>query len=257
MIRKNMTRLAAAAAFVALFAGVANAAVVLNDNFDSYTTGSLVGQGGWLQTGATATNPIQVVGVGADNAASLITSGQDVYKALSASIPHVDGDAVHTSLSLVVTAAQAAGDYFAHLSDPVATTSTFYQRLHARSSGAGYQLGMAEISGGTITYGTQVLDFNTEYDVDVLWNFVAGADNDTFAVTVNDLPYLTHTWTSATDEPAQITAANFRQGTAANAPTLQVDNYIVEGVAAVPEPASVTLLALGAVALLRRRRRAA
>jgi len=231
----------------------ASATVVLNENFDGYTNGTLSGQGGWTATAAAAT-PMQVAGA-ADKFVQLGTSGQDEYKALSTALPHFDGNVIHTSLAVNVSAAQAAGDYFAHVSDPVATTTNFYQRLFARSSGAGYQIGLVDTSGtgSTITYGTTVLNFNQEYDVDINWTVVPGLINDTFALTVDSSPYLNHIWTSTSvAEPGNISAANLRQGAAANAATVQVDDYLVEG--QIPEPASLGLLATVAVLSLRRRK---
>ena len=234
--------------------GTARAAVVLSDNFDTYTDGDLVGQGGWTITGTSVVNPIQVSG-GADNVASLVATGQDAYKAFTAPVTKNDGESLATSMTVNVSAASAAGDYFTHLSSPAGTTNNFYQRLFARSSDTGFQLGLVDTSGtgSVITYGTAVLPFATDHDVDVTWNFVpGGTNNDTFTVTVNGTPYLTHTWTStAISEPTTIEAFNFRQGGSTSGPTLTVDDVVVD---AVPEPAAVALIGLASVGLLRRRR---
>ena len=255
---RSLLAVAAAAAAVGLSTSAARAAVVFNDTFDTYTNGNLVGQGNWQQTGTTATTPIQVAGA-ADKFAAVGTSGQDIYKAFTDGVKHVDGENLTTSVEVTITAAQATGDYFVHLSDPVATSTNFYQRLFARSSGAGYQLGLLGSSGtgSATTFGTDVLNFDQTYDVDIDWKFLAGAQNDTFDVTVDGAPYLTHTWNSTSvQEPDQITAANLRQGAAASAPTAQVDNIAINGTTLVPEPASFSLLAGGTLlAALRRRRR--
>jgi trimeric autotransporter adhesin len=255
-------------------AGSAFAAPVLTDNFDSYSTGNLVGQDSWTITGTIATNPIQVVspGVGGSgNQASMITSGQDAFKPFTSPVPHNDGSTIYTGLDVTVTAAQATGDYFVHLSDPAGTTTNFYQRLFAKAStvGGDFQLGIAETSGGSpaVDYGATGLTFNTVNHVVVAWNFVPGTTNDTFKIYVNPTSnseglnpvYLSRTWSSATAEPAQLSAFNFRQGTAANSATELVDNISVSDTfsdtAGVPEPASASLLLLGGVSLLRRRRK--
>jgi hypothetical protein len=144
-----------------------------------------------------------------------------------------------------VSAATATGDYFFHLSTPVATTTTFVQRLFARSSGAGYQLGIVGTSSGTTNWGSGVLNFGQKYSVNVGWEFVAGPLNDIFRVSVDGTPYVNHTWNSATAEPADVAAGNFRQGGNGLFPTLTVDNL---SVAIVPEPTSLALLGLAGLA---------
>ena len=252
-MRREIKRIGAVLfmAVVAFTPVAANAAFVLNDNFNSYSDGNLSGQGGWTATAAAAT-PMQVAG-GADKYVQLGTSGQDEYKAFSSVVAHNDGDSLATSLTLNVSAAQATGDYFSHLSDPAGTTTNFYQRLFAKSSGAGYVLGMLAASTGTPGYGTTVLNFNQEYDIDVVWSFVTGLKNDTFDIKVDGGAYLAYVWDAASAaEPANIGAANLRQGNAANAATAQVDDYTVDSI--VPEPASLGLLAMGALFAARRRK---
>jgi hypothetical protein len=230
----------ALAALLATSASTSCAAIVFSDDFSS-GNGPLLGTtadvgGVWTITGTSVVNPLLV----ASGAVAVQNNGQDAYAAFAPAVPHTIGG-LQTSADINVSAAQVGGDYFLHLSDPVGTTSNFYQRLFARSSGNGYQLGLVDTSGtgSTITYGSTVLAFGTSYDVDVTWNFIPGATNDTFALTVNNLPYLLHTWTSALAEPTQVSAANFRQGAAGNAPTLTVDNLVVTSI--IPEPSTLIL----------------
>lgn len=220
----------------------ASAAIVFSDDF-SAPDGPLVGTtpdvGGtnWTPTVAAAT-PIQIAG----GAAAVKSSGQDDYAGFTTAVSTTPPGFITTSLDVNVSAAQAGGDYFSHLSNPLGTTSVFVQRLFARSTTGGFQLGLVDTSGtgSTITYGATPLLFNTTYDVDVNWVFVPGANNDTFTVTVNNLPYLVHNWTSATPEPPALAAANLRQGSAGSAPTLSVDNLVVN-FTAIPEPSTLIL----------------
>lgn len=237
-------------ALLAAFAGTASATVVLMDDFNSYTNGNLSGQGGWTATAAAAT-PMQVAG-GADKYVQLGTSGQDEYKAFSSTVPLTPGNSIETKFDINVSAAQATGDYFSHLSNPAGTTSVFLQRVFARSSTNGFQLGLLDTSGtgSTTTWGTTELSFNTPYTVKVTWNFVAGANNDTFSLDVNSVNYLNHTWTSTNAEPTDLAAGNLRQGSGANSATLQFDNLMITSV---PEPAGLTWLLLGLLSLGIRR----
>lgn len=229
------------------------AGIVFSDDFNS-ANGPLLGTtadvgGTWTQTGTSVVNPIQISG----NAVALMNTGQDAYAALSSSVANPTDLKMRTSVDINVSAANATGDYFLHVSDPVGTTFNFYQRLFARSSGGGFQLGLVDTSGtgSTTTWGTTVLSLSTSYHVDVDWMFVPGATNDTFAVSVDNAPYLAHTWTSATSEPAQISAVNFRQGSASNAATLSADNLVV---AVIPEPSALLLATMiGVFGLLCRR----
>lgn len=238
-------------------------AALFTETFNSYSDGPLTNQGPWLATAA-AINPINV----ASGRAQLATSGQDAYAAFGAPVTATDGTSLYSGLTLNVTSAQAAGDYFFHLSNPAGTTTSFYERLFVRSSTSGFQLGLVDTSGtgSTTTWGTTELALGTDYRIVVALNFVAGLNNDTFAVYVdptdpnveaNNTAYLTHTWTSATVEPTAYAAVNLRQGSAANAAALFVDDIAigqafsdVTTVSQVPEPSSMALAALGGLLML-------
>ncbi len=227
--------------------------VVLSDDFNSYTNGTLVPQGGWTTTGTVFTTPVQVAG-GADKYVQFGTSGEDDYKVFSSPVTLNPTDSLETRVDINVSAATATGDYFTHLSNPAGTTANFYQRVFARSSGAGFQLGLVDTSGtgSTTTWGTTVLAFNTAYSLKIVWNFLAGANNDTFTLDVNSVNYLNHTWTSTgIAEPTTLAAANLRQGGATTSATLQLDNL---NITSVPGPGSVACLMSGMIIAGRRRR---
>jgi hypothetical protein len=236
----------------------AAATTVFSDDFnkpDQALLGTTANVGGtWTITGTSVVNPIQISG----NQVALTTTGQDAFSAFSSSVPNTAGNVLHTSMDINLSAAQATGDYFSHLSDPAGTTSFFFQRLGAVATTGGYLLQLAVTGGGgaTTTAGTTVLSLNQTYHIDEYWTFVAGTLNDTFEIDVNGTSYLTKTWDSTSAEPTSVSAANFRQGTASVAPTLTVDNLQVEVITA-PEPSTAFLAGLlGLVGLARRRSRA-
>lgn len=256
-----MKKLLCASAALLLVANT-HATVLFSDDF-SYPNGNLGGQGGWITNNGT-TFPIQVTG----GKAFLTPTGLDMNAPLSSPLSLVDGTSFYIGATLNFSAAQAAGDYFLNWSTATGS-SILISRLHARSSGAGFQLGYLETSGtgGSLTYGSTVLNFNQDYRVVVAYNVVAGTVNDTasvyvdpidYAVQGNNTPYLTDIWTSTTGESATVGSINLRQGNAANAPTLSVDNLVVAtdfSEMVVPEPSSAALFALGVMALGVVRRR--
>ncbi|MDQ6630519.1 MAG: PEP-CTERM sorting domain-containing protein [Verrucomicrobiota bacterium] len=243
-------------------------APVFTETF-SYPDGPLLGQGvpPWTITGTNAINPLQV----SAGMLSITNTGQDAFRAFNTPITPVDGTSFYYGLTLNLSAAQATGDYFVHTTPSLGNTSSFYNRLFAQSSGAGYVLGYLETSGagGAVTYGTTVLAFGTPYNVTVAYDFVAGPLNDTARVYVNptstnefaNTPYLSDTWTTITAEATNYAAFNIRQGSATAAPTLTVDNINVSTVfgdvaqvAPVPEPSTFALIGLGSLVVLFRRR---
>jgi MYXO-CTERM domain-containing protein len=258
----NTMKLMLAIGAVSALCGSAQAAIYYSAGFASgYTSGNLVGQNGWAQTGTSATTPIQVTG----GAAVLGTSGQDAYAAFSSAAPNTAGTTLFFAATLRMTAAQATGDYFMHVSDPAGTSTNFYGRVFAKSSGTGFVLGISPNS-TTATYGSTVLDFNSNYQVVVAWDFVAGASNDTFSVYVNPLStdrssltsYASAAFSGTAVEPsAQVSAINLRQGTAANAPSAQISSLSagdsLGAVGVIPTPGALALLGLAGIVSRRRR----
>ena len=169
-------------ALAVFFTSISFGQTLLVEDFN-YTTGDLLTNHNWLLSGTTVTNPISVTSPGlsytgypsvAGNAATLTTTGQDVYQSFT---PVSSGD-VYISFLLNVQSAQS-GDYFIALSPSTAQTN-YYLRLHAKSSGSGYSLGLNksnEVTGGSV-YGTTVLNFNTTYVVVARYSFSAAATTD-------------------------------------------------------------------------------
>ena len=191
----------------------------------------------------------------------LTNTGQDAYCAFSSSVNTTGGESLFIGMNLDVTTAAATGDYFLHTTATVGSTSGFYDRLEARSSGAGFQLGMEEAGSDAVVWGTTVLTLEQSYQVVTEQDFVAGALNDTFELYVNptdlsvagnNATYLNFTWNGTTAEPSSYAEVNFRQGSSGSAPSETVDNLVVSetfaDVVPAPEPSTIALLALGGVA---------
>jgi hypothetical protein len=213
------------------------------DNFNK-SDRALVGTtpnigGAWTITGTDSVNPIQIVG----NKVALTTEGQDANAALPFTFNHINGWTLYTGMDLNLSAAQAGGDYFSAISDP---GGVLYQQLGAVATTGGYFLQLAATGGGVPAVGTTVLSYIHTYHLDVSWLVISGSLNDLFEIRVDSLLYLSKTWNSVNPEPTQIRAMSLRQGTAAVAPTLSIDNLTFD----VPEPSTLMLLGVGAISLL-------
>jgi PEP-CTERM motif len=270
-LRRNPHALPAILSVAAVF-GIARSAEaqvisLYSSNFNSptYSNGVLnvgtdtttPGQDGWLNTSGGGTNNITVSNAATNGFVSLTTNGQDVRRLFNGSQTVTSGS-VWFQADIDVSAAQAAGDYAIHLSD--GGTSNFNARVYFKSSGAGFVMAMPTGADTTPTYGTTVLTFGTTYTMLGRYDFVSGGTgNDTGALFINptsfdgsaDTPYVLAT--TAGIDATTIAAIALRQGTAANAPTLTVDNINVFTEAAVPEPSSLALLGIAALAPLARR----
>jgi hypothetical protein len=131
----------------ALFFSAAHAVTtVFSTDFGTgYTNGSLVGQNGWSQTGTIAQTVLQTI----DNGAVVLpsgTTGQDTWNAFSSVVdsgPTAAGNSLLAKINFSITSATSStGDYFFHLLSPANTTPVFFQRLFARGTAGGFQLGI-------------------------------------------------------------------------------------------------------------------
>lgn len=260
-LREKDLKAALAVGAVIAVCGAAEATVYFSTDFASgYNPGNLSGQNGWKSTYEN-TNPIQVNG----GRAVLGSVGQDLYRNLDTPAPTTPGTTLYFSATLQLTAASTWADYFLHVSDPAGTQSRFFGRVYAKSSGTGFVFGL-RANNGSIGWGSQVLNFNTDYQVVVAWDFVAGLDNDAFALFVDPSStersalsaYATAAFDGALDEPSsQVAAINLRQG-ANGSPTVLVSTLAAGGTLAdagvIPSPGAIALLGAAGLVGVRRRK---
>jgi hypothetical protein len=237
-----------------------HATVLFSDTF-TYSDGNLVGQNGWVQTGSSATSPIQV----AVGQAVLGTSGQDVNAPLG---PYtlIDGSSIYLGAKINVTSAQTAGDYFLHWA-PSSGSTIFESRTEIRDAGGlGFNVGLLQTASATISWGSGVYSYGQDYRIVVGYNSVTGSLNDTGDLWMNGTQEVAGAvWApSVNAEPTVLGSINLRQGSSSAAAALSVDDLNVattfDEVAtftAVPEPTSLSLLAgfgLLALTVIRRRK---
>ncbi len=246
--------MAVATVVIALtFSGNTNADIVYSTNFNSptYSDGGLIGQDGWLITGTSVVNPINVANVGTDGNVTLTNNGQDVRRAYTNNLV-ADLSNISLSADVIVTAALATGDYFMHLGNN--TDTVFQARVYAKSgtTAGTFQLALGTSSGTAgLVYGAE-LNLNSLFNVRAQYDIVSGLANDTGFLFVNGNPYIA-ALTTGTDA-LSFASVSLRQGTAANAPSVIVDNIVVTTVA-IPEPTTAGLGLIGLAGMLVARRR--
>jgi hypothetical protein len=231
-MKKNLLSrfLASLVAIGALAATNSQAQVLLQENF---TFTGLLTANGWTAVSGTNSNAITAAAPGltypnlpssgVGNAASLTTSGEDDRKQFGTT--NTTGD-IYTTFLVNVSAAQATGDYFVTLGTGA---SSFTSRIFARSSGAGFQLGLQKSSTAPPTYATNVYNLSTTYLVALKVTRASGSGVASLWVDpplgVSETTPLVQNSTGA--DPGAIDSFYLRQGSAGNAPTLRLGNILV------------------------------
>ncbi len=228
---------------VVMLASPGFALVLMSDNFDSYTSGNLVGQGGWAAHSGAGNVPVQVV----NGTVKLITqsaSAEDVNKSVGATMGA--GDVWYAGLDVIVGSSSLGKDYFAHF---LQGTSNFAARVGVDiGSGGKFAFGLLGVPAYSEALTAFVYDVEQTYRVVTSYNFTTGL----CTMWVNGTEVLTQNWYTGNAN----TAYAFRQGSSGSL-RLTVDNLVVAtsyAEAAVPEPATMALLGLGGLLAVVRRK---
>ena len=235
-----MKKLAGVLAVLSI-AGAAGATVLVDEDF-TYANGTLtnVAAGTWAAHSGTT---------GADvsgNALSLNGSNSmDVNTSLGGTY---SSGTVYYKFELTMSAQPSAtGTYLAHLKD---SASNFRDRVYARSSGAGYVLGIGAWTEAA-TFWATVMDLSTPYTVVVRSNL----DTDTATLWIDPLTESSTSISSTAATSSTATQFAFRQ--ASGIGTMTIDDLAVATTfnEVVPEPASAGLLLAAGLGFAFRRLR--
>jgi hypothetical protein len=230
---KKLCTFMALLAVLFLYTGVSNATGLLTEDFNS-TAGTLITATTWTAHSGTGTNAITVTTTGGASGLSysgyansniglsvtLTTSGEDDNKTLSSS---VTSGTLYAAMMINVSSAKT-GDYFFHFGTG---TSTFFARLYVKTSGAGYNFGIAKTT-ETANYETTVRTLGTTYLVVLKYTFNTGTtSDDQIALFVNPTlasePTPTLTQTGTATDATTLSAIYLRQGSTGSAPTVTID----------------------------------
>jgi hypothetical protein len=209
----------------------AQAQLLLSEGFN-YVQNTRLSANGWTAHSGAGTNSptVNVLSLDYYNAnssggfaASMTTSGEDLNK----SFGNINSGSVYVSFKVNVKAAQEAGDYFLHLGPSVIDT-VFRARVFIKKDGEKFQFGIAKTR--NVTYTTEGYNFDQVYSVIVKYTFkTASATDDEaelFVSTSTTEPANSNIKGTSTENDTRdnIGSVALRQGTAANAATLVIDD---------------------------------
>jgi hypothetical protein len=241
-------RLLSSLAILATAAASASAAILYDSSLKTpeLLAGNLVGQDGWVAHNGGGSVPIQV-------GASGITLAQGSGTREDANVPITAisaGKTYYFGADVVVSGGSTAV-YFAHFKDAGAGTDFTTRTFVTPFSGSDFTFGLSAAGSAADVTWASGLTFGTTYRVVGSY----AADTQQVKLWVNPATEAS-TSISFTDPAANAVAAfAFRQGSGNS--TQVISNLIVADTfaeAAVPEPTTLGLLGLGALAMGRRRR---
>ena len=263
-MKKQVVLVAVAMAVLSVSTVATRASILVNDNFNR-ANGNLVGTnptpgpGGTWGTHSGTVGPVQI----SSNAIQILqvpgaTATEDVN--IPAGGPMIAGDRWYSGFDVTVnqTGASILNAYFAHF---LQGTTNFTSRLWVSApTSSGFRLALSNDNSNTDNDGevyTTDLVLGQTYRVVISYDFTGMNGSLWINQALESGSSIT-----ATDPGFSngVTAFAFRQAaTAAVSSTQTVDNLCVattygEAYTCLPEPATLSLLAFGAVAMLRRRR---
>lgn len=223
--------------FVISAAGNLKSQVLLDENFNYPANDSLTAHGwtwinSYVNTILVATGNLTYTGYinsGVGNFVRVRNNGQDVYRQHDS----VSNANIYVSFLIRVDSVNATGDYFFALL-PSTSTSNYTMRTFLKTSGGGFQIGISK-SNEAVTYAPDTYNLGTTYLVIVKYTFNTGTNQDDqlslFILTgaipgTEPSPAIGPITGTQVDSP-NISRIVLRQGTAANAPTLNVDGFRV------------------------------
>lgn len=249
---------AAAMAFALWSAGVAQATWIKLDDFDSYNTGNLEGQGGWVKASTSNTSTVIADPTDSNNQVASVTDS-------AGSVGH----AIYRSLG----AAEI----------PNNTTSTVFFRFYTTSTTPNFSLGLTDVAApsGAPTYAINESQFvagttgsamqvRDNVGLKSLGTYTASTWQNIWVVIDNAANTQTFYRSTGTDDGTLIGtgAYSFRATDTSSIKTLQLhsnsttssvlvdDIYITSGAVTtmIPEPATLGLIGVVGIAMILRRR---
>ncbi len=250
-MKKFLGLFAVTAVALSMSSSATLATLIYNETF-TYPNGNLVGNDSWAAHSGAGSVPVQV-----SSNAIILSQGsgsrEDVNKPFTAIGA---GTKIYAAFDISI-ANNTASDYFASF---LQGTSTFRSRIYtvAPTAGGDYTVGIGWASGAALnaTWAAD-LSFGSTYRIVTSYDFDSGNQQIWVSPSLESDTNLSGS--SGSVSGLAVAAFAFRQGTATTS-TQTIDNLCVGTTfsdaltCGVPEPTTLTLLAFGAMALIRRRR---